>query len=125
MLDAPVDAAEAVSWFQQAWNEPDSAQRLILLKSCCAQDAEFASPEGMIRGLEPFNASIDAFLRAFPRAQVLFGTPDAHNGYVRVRWRTLFNDGAHGPIFGDDFMQFDAAGRLHKVISFDGSPTDA
>jgi hypothetical protein len=125
MLAAPVDATEAVSRFKQAWNEPDTAQRLLLLRSCCAPDAEFASPQGVIRCLEPFNASIDAFLRAFPHAAVLFGQPDAHNGYVRVRWRTRFNDGAHDPIFGDDFMQFDPAGLLIRVISFDGSPAEA
>ncbi len=121
----PEDAADAVSRFQLAWNTPDAAQRLLLLQTCCSPDAEFASPQGVIRGIEPFNGSIDSFLRAFPRAEVLFGPPDAHNGYVRVRWRTHFNDGAHDPIFGDDFMQFDAAGRLLNVISFDGSPADA
>jgi hypothetical protein len=125
MFGAPTDAAEAVRRFLQAWNTQDAPERLALLQSCCAADAEFISTEGIIRGLEPFNAGIGGFLRAFPRAEVLHGTPDAHNGYVRVRWRTRFNDGATDPLFGDDFVQFDAEMRIIRVVSFDGSPADA
>lgn len=120
-----MDAAEAVDLFRQAWNTRDAAQRLHLLTSCCAADAEFASPEGVTRGIEPFSASIGVFLRAFPRAAVSFGAPDVHNGYVRVRWQTRFNYGGVDPIFGDDFMQLDAAGRLIRVVSFDGNPPGA
>lgn len=125
MFASPTDPAEAVRRFIQAWNTQDAAERLALLKSCCAPDAEFASPEGVIRGLEPFSASIGAFLRAFPRAEVRSGPPDAHNGYVRVHWRTLFNDGATDPIFGDDLVEFDAEMRITRVVSSDGSAADA
>jgi len=125
MFAAPKDAAEAVSRFLQAWNTQDAPERLALLRSCCTADAEFTSTEGVIRGLEPFNAAISGFLRAYPRAQVQHGAPDTHNGYVRVRWRTSFNDGATNPVFGDDYVQLNADGRIIRVVSFDGSPADA
>ena len=109
----------------RAWTTVEAGERLLLLRSCCAADAEFASPQGVTRGLEAFSGSIGAFLRSFPRAEVVAGPPDAHNGYVRVRWHTRFNDGATNPIFGDDFIEFDGDMRIRRVVSFDGSAADA
>ena len=121
----PVDGAEAVALFMRAWNTDETAERLMILRTCCAPDAEFSSPQGVIRGLEPFNASIGAFLRTYPRARVTFGAPDVSQGNVRVRWRTEFNDGATQPVFGDDLMTLDGEMRIVKVASFEGKPADA
>jgi hypothetical protein len=118
------DVTGAIGQFQQAWNNGDRAQRLLLLRSCCVPEAEFVSPEGITRGLETFNATIDAFLRAYPRAEVRFGAPDHHNGHARVRWRTFFNDGAREPVFGDDFIDFDGEGRIISVVSFNADPVE-
>jgi hypothetical protein len=121
----PSDANEAVALFMRAWNTDETAERLMLLKTCCAPEAEFSSAQSVIRGLEPFNASIGAFLRTYPRARVTFGAPDLSQGSVRVRWRTEFNDGTTQPILGDDVMTLDANMRIVKVVSFDGKPADA
>jgi hypothetical protein len=122
---SPVDANEAVALFMKAWNTEDTAERLMHLRTCCTPDAEFVSPQGVIKGLEPFNASIGAFLRTYPRARVTFGTPDVSQGNIRVRWRTDFNDGTTQSISGDDMMTLDANLRIVKVVSFDGPPADA
>jgi hypothetical protein len=124
VLAPPVDAAEAVQRFARAWNTEDAAERLLLLRSCCVGEAEFTQPQGVTHGVDGFSGSIGAFLRAFPRAEVRFGPPDVHNGYVRVRWRTHFNDGAREPIFGDDFIHLDAQNRILSAVSFDHAPAD-
>jgi hypothetical protein len=116
-----VDPEAAARAFIAAWNIDDDGERQTLLEACCSPDARFISPQGAITGLTAFNASVGAFRRAFPRANVVLGQPDAHSGYARFRWETRWNDGRE-LLYGDDFLAFDADGRIVLVVSFDAVP---
>jgi hypothetical protein len=127
-----MDPAESVRSFIRAWNIDSDDERLELLQACCAPDGVFISPQGILAGLEPYSASIGAFRRAFPTATVELGEPDIHNGYVRFRWHTNWNDSKDGgnaqapacdPLTGDDFVELTPDGLIVKVVSFNGSPS--
>jgi hypothetical protein len=116
-----VEPEAAARAFIAAWNVDDDGARRRLLESCCAPDACFVSPQGVIEGLPAFSDSVGAFRRAFPKANVVLGQPDAHFGYARFRWQTRWNDG-RDPLYGDDFLAFDDDGRIVLVVSFDAAP---
>ena len=118
---SPLDADEAVRAFIKAWNIDADEGRRRVLEGCCQPDARFVSSQGVISGLDAFSASVGAFRRVFPNAVVVLGRPDSHNGYARFRWETRWNDGRE-PLFGDDFVEFGADGRIRLVVSFDGEP---
>jgi hypothetical protein len=111
---------QAARTFIAAWNVDDDGERRRLLESCCAGDARFVSPHGLIAGLDEFSRSVGAFRRAFPHASVVLGEPRAHFGYASFRWETRWNDGRPA-LYGDDFLGFDADGRISLVVSFDGT----
>jgi hypothetical protein len=119
------DPGEMIRRFAEVWNLEDADKRLAILRLCCSGRAEFVSPQGVLVGIEAFNKSITGFYRKFPHATVLFGPPVVHNGYGRVRWRTLFNAGLREPLSGDDYIEFGDRGLIRKVVSFDGSSADA
>ena len=118
-----MDAADTVGSFIEAWNSDGDAARLRLLARSCAVDAEFVSPQGVTRGVEALSAAIAAFRRSFPRAVVVHGRADEHNGFLRFRWETRWNDG-RAPLFGDDFADLDESGRIRRLVSFDGRPAE-
>jgi hypothetical protein len=125
MLAYPADAADAVRRFERAWNCDEAAERLTILKSCCLADAEFAQAQGTTRGIEALNASIGRFLRTYPRARVMFGSPAVSQGNVSVAWRTDFNDGATQALSGTDTITLNSDMRIVKVVSVDDRPTGA
>ena len=110
----------AVAAFIAAWNTDGEGERLDLLRSCCAPDAVFVSPQGAIEGISALSDAIAAFRRASPRAVVVAGPAYAHHGFARLRWETRWNDGRE-PLCGDDFMELDTVGRITRVVSFDGA----
>jgi hypothetical protein len=107
----------------EAWNTDDDTVRLSLLSSSCAPEAQFISPQGVIRGIDAMSAAMGEFRRASPSADVVNGAVDIHNGCVRFRWQTNWNDGRE-PLFGDDFGRIDSEGRITSMVSFYGSPAE-
>ena len=114
---------DAISGFIAAWNADDDEERLRLLQAACAADAVFVSPQGVTCGCAPMSTSIGAFRRAFPRARVVAGPADAHHGYTRFRWATVWNDG-RPDLRGDDYAALDEASRIRELTSFDGRSLD-
>jgi hypothetical protein len=114
---------EAVRTFIEAWNTDDGAERLNLLSSCCTPEAEFISPQGVVSGIDAMNAAIGDFRRMFPSAVVVSGAADVHNGSLRFRWQTNWNDGRE-PLVGDDFGRLNGEGRITSMVSFYGSPDE-
>jgi hypothetical protein len=110
--------------FIAAWNTDDDSERLSLLSSCCAADAEFISPQGVLSGIDAMSAAMGEFRRASPRANVVNGSVDVHNGCVRFRWQTNWNDGRE-QLLGDDFGRLDSEGRITSMVSFYGSAAEA
>lgn len=115
-----MDPQQAAHSFIAAWNLDDDGERAGLLLRCCAPDARFVSPQGIVVGLEAFSRSVGAFRRAFPRATVVLGRPDQYFGFGRFRWETRWNDGRE-PLWGEDFVTFGEDGRIRLVVSFDGA----
>jgi hypothetical protein len=118
-----LNADEAVRTFIAAWNTGDDSERLELLSSCCTAGAEFISPQGVISGIDSMSAAMREFRRASPSAFVVNGAIDVHNGCVRFRWRTDWNDGRE-PLIGDDFGHLDSEGRITIMASFYGSAAE-
>jgi hypothetical protein len=112
-------AAEVIDAFARAWNTGDDIERLRLLTAACVPDAVFVSPQGRSSGVEVLGASIAEFRRAFPAADVTFGAPDEHGGFVRVAWTTYWNNG-QAPLTGEDFAELAPDGRIRLLVSFDG-----
>jgi hypothetical protein len=112
-----------VGTFIAAWNTDDDSERLRSLTSCCSAGAEFISPQGIINGIEAMSAAMGEFRRASPGALVVNGAIDVHNGCVRFRWQTNWNDGRE-PLIGDDFGRLDSEGRITSMVSFYGRPAD-
>ena len=117
----PLDPADTVRSFIQAWNTDDDDERLRLLRSICTPDARFSDPTAFHPNPASLSAAIGAFRRAFPRATVAAGPPDAHHDSLRFRWETHWNDGRE-PLYGDDIATLDADGRIMRLVSFNGSP---
>jgi SnoaL-like domain len=116
-----VSAVEMIAAFAAAWNTADDAERLALLAGCCLPDAVFAAPQGKVTGIDAMSASIGEFRRAFPAADVSFGVPDGYGQFARVSWVTRWNDG-RADLAGEDFAHFGADGRIHLLVSFNGTP---
>src|SRR5262245_46348362 len=114
-------ADEVIAGFAAAWNTTDDAERLRLLAASCTPDAVFAAPQGQVTGIDSMGASIGAFRRAFPAAQVEFGVPDGYGSFARVSWVTRWQDGRLD-LAGEDFAQLATDGRIKLLISFDGTP---
>jgi hypothetical protein len=114
---------EAVRRFIAAWNTEDDSECLRLLSSCCTAEAEFISPQGVINGVDAMSAAIGEFRRTSPSAAVVKGAVDIHNGALRFRWQTNWNDGRE-PLVGDDFGRLDNEGRITSMVSFYGSAVD-
>jgi SnoaL-like domain len=114
---------EAVRTFMAAWNTDDDAERLQLLSSCCAADAEFISPQGVLNGIDAMSTAMGEFRRAFPSALVANGAIDVHNASLRFHWQTNWNDGREA-LRGDDFGRLDNEGRITSMVSFYGSPAE-
>src|SRR5688572_9111782 len=118
-----MNAAESVRCFIRACNIGSDEERLELLRACCDPQGVFISPQGVVIGVEPFSAAIGEFRRTFPAAEVVLGEPDTHEGYVRFRWRTNWNDGREA-LYGDDYVELSRDGLIVKVVSFDGAPKE-
>jgi hypothetical protein len=115
-----MSAVEMIATFAAAWNTADDAERLALLAGCCQPDAVFAAPQGQVTGIDAMSAGIGEFRRAFPAADVAFGVPDGYGQFARVSWVTRWNDG-RADLAGEDFASFGADGRIHLLVSFDGT----
>jgi len=115
-----MSAGEVIAAFAGAWNADDDVERLRLLAASCSPDAVFVSPGGSELGAAALSDSIGQFRRAFPASVVSFGSPDEHNGFVRVAWVTEFGNGQL-PLAGDDFAQLAADGHITLLVSFNGT----
>lgn len=112
--------------FIAAWNAPEEAARVALLRESCDEGALFISPQGVTEGCVAMSLSIGAFRHAFPNSRVLIGDVDVESGHMRFGWTTVFGDGRPN-LSGDDYAEVGDSGLIRKVVSFDGHtifPTD-
>ena len=114
--------AEIVQRLARAWNTEDEDERLRLLKECCREDAEFASPHGQSHGLDEYARGIGLFRKSFKKARAVHGVPDEHHGFFRFAWTTQWNDGRE-PVVGTDFGELDDHGKVRRLVSFTGPAT--
>lgn len=111
------DIANLVETYLRTWNEPDPAERRLLIDRLWTQDARYVDPLVDATGRERIAATIDAARAQFPGLVfTLVGAVDAHHDVARFSW-------ALGPADGEPLViGFDVAvvagGRLRAVHGF-------
>ena len=98
-----------------AWNEPEPAARLDLLRQAVADDCVFEGPLGPVEGREALHAAIADARDMLPGGVVeRTGRATVQEGDVRFAWRVLGPDGTR-LLEGHDVATPAADGRLRLI----------
>ncbi len=114
-LEVPSTSNALAEAFVGLWNIDDDAERRCVLESVWAEDAEYVSSAGTLRGRDAL-ASHLASTRAGVRA-LTSGAPVHHEG-LRFTWSVTGGAGESGI----SLAELDASGRMVRVVSYSGPP---
>jgi SnoaL-like domain len=111
------DLASAFKKFIEAWNVHDSTERRRLLEETCDSEIEISSPFGEYRGVDKQFEEISKFREQFPNGRCTTRILSQHHSVLLQAWTTEFG-GVRPPLTGVDCVEFNAAGRIVRAISF-------
>ena len=111
---------ELVKVYCAAWSEPDVPRRRELLEKVWASTGTYTDPQFHVEGLESLVELIGAFLKKFPRAQIIPSShADFHHRMLRFTWKFVDGDGK-AVIEGIDFGALNRDGKFEKIVGFFG-----
>lgn len=105
------------AWFS-AWNEPDEANRLEMLRACCADDVEFRDDWTVSFGIQGLSQHISMCFMFMP-GWTLEPAADVRicRGEALVGWRSVGPDGTL-LLEGFNHLRADRDGTLRRVTGF-------
>lgn len=107
----------------RAYCEPDAARRADLLAAAWAAGGTLVDPPFDGQGLEAIAGMTDVLLQHYPGHSFRRTTTvDAHHTFARYGWELIGQDGTIA-VDGTDFVEFDAAGRIDRIVGFFGPLT--
>jgi hypothetical protein len=112
-------AAEAtVRLYCAAWGEPEAEKRRAMLAQVCSDITHYTDPTVHFNHWRELDAYVENVHVMFPgcRIEITSGI-DTHHGNGRFHWRFVTSDGATRQA-GVDFVEFDADGRLGRIVGF-------
>jgi len=113
----PARYSRTLELFSAAWNTDNPAERERLVKATCSPKLEVSSPYGVHRGIRAQLNSIAEVRAQFPRLRTGGSVLGAHHRVVLSTWWTTFGP-ARPSLIGIDCCEFDARGRVVRVVSF-------
>jgi uncharacterized protein YndB with AHSA1/START domain len=118
--EAQAAAAERVDAFLRAWGEPDAAERRALLRSCAAEGIAFRDAFSATEGIEELLANLEAVRMHMPGMSLArAGDVRLAHGTALVAW-TARREGGEEAGRGENVVDFDADGRIARVVGFWG-----
>ena len=120
----PIEAmTAAIDAHLEAYGDPDAARRATAVAAIWATDGSLIDPPIDGRGHDGITALGDVVQahfagNTFRRTTVV----DAHHGVARYGWALVAPDGAT-TMTGLDVAEFDAAGKLTRIVGFFGELT--
>lgn len=111
------DLAAIRDQYLEAWNEPDDAARLALLRRGWSADASYVDPMMSGDGHDGISAMIGAARATFPGHSFHpRGSVDGHGSFVRFSWSLVA--GGEPVANGTDVVTTDPDGRIRGVVGF-------
>ncbi|MGA8303840.1 MAG: nuclear transport factor 2 family protein [Thermoplasmata archaeon] len=117
MSDVNPAMAAVFQRFIEAWNLRDPAERRRVLEETCAPEIEISSPYGHYRGIDKQFDEISQFRKQFPEGHCVSRIVSQHHDSLLQAWTTTFGE-VRAPLTGIDCVQFNATGRILRVLSF-------
>jgi hypothetical protein len=118
--DPTTTLAVAIDAHLAGYCEPDAARRADLLASAWADDGTLVDPPFDGQGLEAIAGMADVLLHHYAGHTFRRTTAvDVHHTFARYGWELIGPDGAVA-VDGTDFVELDAAGRIHRIVGFFG-----
>jgi hypothetical protein len=116
----PMDVAELVATYGEAWNEPDEAARRKLLDEAWSDAGSYCDPTAAVAGREELLTHIAGMRQAFPGARIVTTSGvEEHHGWFRFSWSMVDETGA-ASIEGFDVGSIGADGRIDRIVGFFG-----
>jgi hypothetical protein len=113
---------ETIRAYGAAWMEVDEAARRRLLQSAWSEDAVYQDPTASVVGREALIRHIAAFHKRLPGTTIIFASGvDHHHGKFHFLWKMIGPD-RQVTAEGRDFGEFDADGRICRIVGFFGPP---
>lgn len=104
-----------------AWNEPDSARRLMLAESVWIADGRCVDPLADVKGPRGFADMIEGVRQQAPGHTVrLASAVERHHDQLRFVWEFVAADGTIS-LAGIDVCEVTDDGRLQSVCGFFGA----
>ena len=119
-----MDAAEIVTTYGDAWNEPDEAARRELLTKSWADAGTYSDPTGSADGRDALLAHIGGFRAMMPGHTIdMISGLDTRANVFRFAW--VMRNGTEEVLEGMDYGELGPDGRITKIVGFFGPFPDA
>jgi hypothetical protein len=113
-----------IDTYLQAYGEPDTAKRELLIGAVFAPNAVLADPPFVATGSEEIGGAFGAVQAQFPGHRFARTSEiDEHHGYAPYSWALNAADGSMS-VAGVDFVRFNDEGMIASVTGFFGDLTE-
>jgi hypothetical protein len=118
--DHTTSITETIDSHLEAYAMSDAGRRNVLVAANWNADGELTDPPMTGRGFAEISNLADVVLTHYADHRFERTTAvDAHHGFARYGWNLVAPDGAIA-VSGIDFVEFDDAGRLLRIVGFFG-----